>query len=383
MQPDALRLERPCASSHTRRRRIRHRHRTSSPTTNSNRWSPLQPIADLEDVVQRGSVVGQSARPFAARPRLDLLQLDPDAGDRLDHGDGRFSLRPVSVQSYRTDPPWRSIADLKTRREALAAPRSSRHRAGELRRQDRGLSQRGRDRPGHRGARPRDRGGRGAAHRAAGPRDDGEGALIHAALRSFPPPAFRRPCRHARASGRRHVAATPARLEPAAREHQRAGRLGRPAAAGALARTGRHQRLRRQRLRGLRREPRRRRHQALVADRGRGSAGSRPAALARLDRRGRRRRADRLLRPAGHGRARDVRGRRVLRAAAPAPGRGRAAGPAAAAASAVRDAALREDRDGGQRQPHPLRDRVRRDRPARGLSLPPPPSRRQHRSGGR
>ena len=101
-----------------------------------------------------------------------------------------------------------------------------------------------------------------------------------------------------------------------------------------------------------------RRHQALVADRGR-RPGSGPAALARLDRRGRRRRADRLLRPAGHGRARDVRGGRVLRAAAPAPGRGRAAGAAADAAAASRDAALREDRHGGQRQSHPLRDRVR------------------------
>ena len=49
-------------------------------------------------------------------------------------------------------------------------------------------------------------------------------------------------------------------------------------------------------------------------------------------------------------------------------------GAAAAAAPAVRDAALREDRDGGQRQPHPLRDQVRRHRPARGLSLPPQPS---------
>ena len=37
--------------------------------------------------------------------------------------------------------------------------------------------------------------------------------------------------------------------------------------------------------------------------------------------------------------------------------------------------------DGGQRQSHPLRHRVRRHRPARRLSLPPPPSRRQHRPG--
>jgi lambda family phage portal protein len=50
--------------------------------------------------------------------------------------------------------------------------------------------------------------------------------------------------------------------------------------------------------------------------------------------------------------------------------------------AAIRDAALREDRDGGQRQPHPLRDRVRCHRPPRGLPLPPPPSRRQHRPGG-
>ena len=33
----------------------------------------------------------------------------------------------------------------------------------------------------------------------------------------------------------------------------------------------------------------------------------------------------------------------------------------------------------GERQPHPLRHRVRRDRAAGRLSLPPPPSRRQHR----
>ena len=130
------------------------------------------------------------------------------------------------------------------------------------------------------------------------------------------------------------------------------------------------------------REPRRRRDQAVLADWGRRPPRPGAEALARLDRRGRRRRADRLLWPAGHGRAGDVRRRRVLRPA-PAPSRGRrAARPAAAAASPVRDAALREDGDGGQWQSHPLRNRVRCDRPACGLPLPPAPSGRQHRPGG-
>ena len=56
-------------------------------------------------------------------------------------------------------------------------------------------------------------------------------------------------------------------------------------------------------------------------------------------------------------------------------------GPAAAPVAAVRDAALREDGDGFERQPHPLRDRVRRDRPARRLPFPPASPGRQHRSG--
>ena len=56
--------------------------------------------------------------------------------------------------------------------------------------------------------------------------------------------------------------------------------------------------------------------------------------------------------------ARDVRGRRMLRAVASAPGRGWAAGADPATAAAIRDAALREAGDGNQRQPHPLRDRV-------------------------
>jgi hypothetical protein len=83
------------------------------------------------------------------------------------------------------------------------------------------------------------------------------------------------------------------------------------------------------------------------------------AALARLDRRGGCGRADRLLRPAGHGRAGDVRGGGMLRAAPTASCGGRTARPAAVAASPVRDAALREDGDRGKWQPHPLRDRVR------------------------
>ena len=88
--------------------------------------------------------------------------------------------------------------------------------------------------------------------------------------------------------------------------------------------------------------------------------GTRPAALARLDRRGGRGRIDRLLRPAGAGRPRDVRRRRMLRQVAPAPLGRRSDRPVAASASAGGDAALGEDRDCGERQPHSLRHRVRR-----------------------
>ena len=63
----------------------------------------------------------------------------------------------------------------------------------------------------------------------------------------------------------------------------------------------------------------------------------------------------------------------------PAPRRGRPAGAAAAAAPAVGDAAVREDRGPRRRPAHPLRHRVRRDRPPARLPLPPPASRRQHR----
>ena len=57
---------------------------------------------------------------------------------------------------------------------------------------------------------------------------------------------------------------------------------------------------------------RRLRHQAVEPGRGRRAQGPDPAPLARLDRRGRCRWPDRLLRPPGHGGARHVRGRRVL-----------------------------------------------------------------------
>ena len=48
----------------------------------------------------------------------------------------------------------------------------------------------------------------------------------------------------------------------------------------------------------------------------------------------------------------------MLRADAAPPGRGRLVGAAAVAATTIGNAAIREDRDGPEREPHPLRDRV-------------------------
>jgi hypothetical protein len=64
-----------------------------------------------------------------------------------------------------------------------------------------------------------------------------------------------------------------ARLAPAARKHHRDGRLRRSAAAGAVPRTDGHQRPCGEGLRGLTRESRRRRDQALAADWGGACAG--------------------------------------------------------------------------------------------------------------
>ena len=102
-----------------------------------------------------------------------------------------------------------------------------------------------------------------------------------------------------------------------------------------------------------------------------------PAPVARLDRRGRCRWPDRLLRPPGHGGARHVRGRRVLPPVPPAPPGRWAHGAAAAADALLRAPAARQVRDAAERQRDHLRHRARPDRAAGRLPLPPHPSRRR------
>ena len=112
-------------------------------------------------------------------------------------------------------------------------------------------------------------------------------------------------------------------------------------------------------------------------------AGARPraAALARLDRRGRRRRAltDFYGLQAMVAREMFVAGECFVGCAPRAPRT--ASGAAAAAAPAVGDAALREDRRPRRTAAASAAGSSSTDRPAARLPLPPPASRRQHRPG--